>query len=121
MIQLLSLLKVCDNTGVKVLKVIGVHKRKSGIGHIGDMVTASVKEAEPTAKSKKGDIVRALIVRTRSEILRADGRTLKFGDNAAVLISPDKKPLGTRVFGPLPLELRCEQWIKVLSLSGNCI
>ncbi len=121
MIQLLSLLKVVDNTGVKVLKVIGVHKRKSGIGRIGDMVTASVKEAEPGAKAKKGDVVRALIVRTRAETLRADGRMLKFSDNAAVLLASDKKPIGTRISGPLPLELRTEQWIKILSLSANCI
>lgn len=116
MIQMRSCLGVVDNTGVRMVRVICVHKDKRA-GGMGDMVTASVREADPGAKARKGDVVRALVVRTRKPHHRPDGRLFGFAENSAVLLAPDGKPLGTRVFGPVPVELRAERWLKVLSLA----
>lgn len=121
MIQMMSRLSVVDNTGVKIIRVIGVHHKKSRQGIIGDMVTASVREVKGECKFKKGDVVRALIVRMRAELPRKDGRKIKFSDNAAIMLANDLKPIGTRIAGPLPIELRTDKWIKVMSLSPYSI
>lgn len=118
---MMSMLNVVDNSGVKLIRVISVHKPYHKGGVVGKMVTASVREARPDAKARKGDVVRALIVRTRRDIRRSDGRVLAFADNAAVMLTPDLKPMGTRVFGPLPIELRTQQWLKVLSLAPQTV
>ena len=85
------------------------------------MVTASVKEANPGAKAKKGDVVRALVIRTKLLTSRKDGRIVGFADNAAVMLTPDMKPMGTRIFGPVPIEIRSQKWIKVMSLAPQAV
>lgn len=118
MIQLESYLRVADNSGAKVIKVIqvsGGFKRKSG--SIGDIVVASVREAVPNTDIKKGDIVRAVVVRTRKEIRRPDGTYIRFDDNAAVIIDKQNQPKGTRVFGPVARELREKGFSKIASLA----
>lgn len=118
MIQLESYLKVADNSGAKVIKVIQVQGgffRKTGT--IGDTVVASVKEAAPNTDFKKGDIVNAVLVRTRKEIRRNDGTYIRFDDNAAVIIDKMNQPKGTRVFGPVARELREKGFSKIASLA----
>ena len=124
MIQAESYLKVADNTGAKELKcirVLGGSKRK--FGNIGDVIVASVRKAAPGGSVKKGDVVRAVIVRTAKGVRRADGTYVRFDENAAVLIGgvEDKNPKGTRIFGPVARELRDKDFMKILSLAPEVI
>ena len=122
MIQAESYLKVADNTGAKELKtirVLGGSKRK--YGNVGDVVVASVRKATPGGSVKKGDVVKAVIVRSAKGVRRADGTYVRFDDNAAVLIKDDKNPRGTRIFGPVARELRDREYMKILSLAPEVI
>ena len=122
MIQQESYLKVADNTGAKELKtirVLGGSKRK--FGNIGDVVVASVRKAQPGGTVKKGEVVKAVIVRTSRGVRRADGSYVRFDDNAAVLIKEDKNPRGTRIFGPVARELRDKDYMKILSLAPEVL
>ena len=122
MIQEESYLKVADNTGakeIKTIRVLGGSKRK--FGNIGDVVVASVRKAAPGGSVKKGDVVKAVIVRTAKGVRRADGTYVRFDDNAAVLIKDDKNPRGTRIFGPVARELRDKDYMKILSLAPEVI
>ena len=122
MIQQQSLMKVADNTGAKELmciRVLGGTGRR--YGNIGDVVVACVKKAAPGGTVKKGEVVRAVIVRSVNGIKRADGSYLKFDENAAVMIKEDKTPRGTRIFGPVARELREKDYIKILSLAPEVL
>ena len=122
MIQQESYLKVADNTGakeIKTIRVLGGSKRK--FGNIGDVVVASVRKAQPSGTVKKGEVVKAVIVRTSRGVRRADGSYVRFDDNAAVLIKEDKNPRGTRIFGPVARELRDKDYMKILSLAPEVI
>ena len=122
MIQQESYLKVADNTGAKeihCIRVLGGSKRK--FGNIGDVIVASVRKAAPGGTVKKGDVVKAVIVRTKKGIRREDGTYLRFDENAAVLIKDDKNPRGTRIFGPVARELREKDYMKILSLAPEVI
>jgi len=121
-IQQQTMLKVADNSGAKKLmciRVLGGSKRK--FGRIGDIIVASVKEAMPNANIKKGEVVKAVIVRTRKEIRREDGSYIRFDDNAAVIIDDKKDPKGTRIFGPLARELRKKGFMKIVSLAPEVL
>ena len=122
MIQQESYLKVADNTGakeIKTIRVLGGSKRK--YGNIGDVVVASVRKAQPGGTVKKGEVVKAVIVRSAKGIRRNDGTYVRFDDNAAVLIKDDKNPRGTRIFGPVARELRDKDYMKILSLAPEVI
>ena len=122
MIQQESYLKVADNTGakeIKTIRVLGGSKRK--YGNIGDVVVASVRKAQPGGTVKKGEVVKAVIVRSARGVRRADGSYVRFDDNAAVLIKDDKNPRGTRIFGPVARELRDKDYIKILSLAPEVL
>ena len=122
MIQEESYLKVADNTGakeIKTIRVLGGSKRK--FGNIGDVVVASVRKAAPGGQVKKGDVVKAVIVRSSRGVRRADGSYVRFDDNAAVLIREDKNPRGTRIFGPAARELRDKDYMKILSLAPEVL
>ncbi|MCF2596633.1 50S ribosomal protein L14 [Pseudoflavonifractor phocaeensis] len=122
MIQQESYLKVADNTGakeIKTIRVLGGSKRK--FGNIGDVVVASVRKAAPGGTVKKGEVVKAVIVRTSRGVRRADGSYVRFDDNAAVLIKEDKNPRGTRIFGPVARELRDKDYMKILSLAPEVL
>ena len=122
MIQTQTKLKVADNSGAKMLlciKVLGGSKRR--YASVGDIIVVSVKEAMPNSKVKKGDVVRAVIVRTAKEVRRADGSYIKFDDNSAVLISPQGEPIGTRIFGPVARELRAKNFMKIVSLAPEVL
>ena len=122
MIQQESRLKVADNTGakeIKTIRVLGGSKRK--FGNIGDVVVASVRKAQPGGTVKKGEVVKAVIVRTSRGVRRADGSYVRFDDNAAVLIKEDKNPRGTRIFGPVARELRDKDYMKILSLAPEVL
>ena len=122
MIQEESYLKVADNTGakeIKTIRVLGGSKRK--FGNIGDVVVASVRKAAPGGTVKKGDVVKAVIVRSAKGVRRADGSYVRFDDNAAVLIKDDKNPRGTRIFGPVARELRDKDYMKILSLAPEVL
>ena len=122
MIQEETYLKVADNTGakeIKCIRVLGGSKRK--YGNIGDTIVASVRKAAPGGQVKKGDVVKAVIFRTCSGALRADGTYVRFDENAAVLINADKSPRGTRIFGPVARELREKEYMKILSLAPEVI
>ena len=122
MIQQESYLKVADNTGakeIKCIRVLGGAKRK--FGNIGDVIVASVRKATPGGTVKKGEVVRAVIVRTCKGVRRADGTYVRFDENAAVLIKDDKNPRGTRIFGPVARELRDKEYMKILSLAPEVI
>ena len=122
MIQQESYLKVADNTGAKEIKsirVLGGSKRK--FGNIGDVIVASVRKATPGGTVKKGEVVRAVIVRSAKGVRRADGTYVRFDENAAVLIKEDKNPRGTRIFGPVARELRDKEYMKILSLAPEVI
>ena len=122
MIQQETRLHVADNSGAKELGVIRVlGGTRARYARVGDIVTASVKEASPTGSIKKKAVVRAVIVRTRGQIRRADGSTIRFDDNAAVIINDDKNPKGTRVFGPVPRELRELGFNKIISLAPEVL
>ena len=122
MIQEETYLKVADNTGakeIKTIRVLGGSKRK--YGNIGDVVVASVRKAQPGGTVKKGEVVKAVIVRTSRGVRRADGSYVRFDDNAAVLIRDDKNPRGTRIFGPVARELRDKDYMKILSLAPEVL
>ena len=122
MIQSESYLKVADNTGakeIKCIRVLGGSKVK--YGNIGDVIVASVRKSTPGGQVKKGEVVKAVIVRTAKGIHRADGSYVRFDENAAVLIKDDKNPRGTRIFGPVARELRDKDYMKILSLAPEVI
>ena len=122
MIQQESYLKVADNTGAKeihCIRVLGGSKRK--FGNIGDVIVASVRKAAPGGTVKKGDVVKAVIVRTKRGVRREDGTYVRFDENAAVIIKEDKNPRGTRIFGPVARELRDRDYMKILSLAPEVI
>ena len=122
MIQQESYLKVADNTGAKELKCIRVlGGSKVKYGNIGDIIVASVRKAAPGGQVKKGEVVKAVIVRSAKGVRRADGTYVRFDDNAAVLIKDDKNPRGTRIFGPVARELRDKDYMKILSLAPEVI
>ena len=122
MIQQESRFKVADNSGAKELGVIRVlGGTRARYARVGDIVTCSVKEATPNGYVKKKAIVRAVIVRTRQPIRRPDGSTIRFDENAAVLVNDDKTPKGTRVFGPIPRELREKGFMKIISLAPEVL
>ena len=122
MIQQQTLLKVADNTGAKELmciRVLGGSLRR--YGNIGDVIVASVKKAAPGGMVKKGDVVKAVIVRSVKGVRRTDGTYIKFDENAAVIIKEDKNPRGTRIFGPVARELRDHEYMKILSLAPEVL
>jgi len=122
MIQQESYLKVADNTGakeIKCIRVLGGSGRR--YGNIGDVIVASVRKAAPGGTVKKGDVVKAVIVRTVKGVNRADGTHVRFDENAAVLIKEDKNPSGTRIFGPVARELREKEYMKILSLAPEVV
>ncbi|GEL15524.1 50S ribosomal protein L14 [Pediococcus cellicola] len=122
MIQQESRLKVADNSGAReilVIKVLGGSRVK--FGYIGDIVVATVKQATPGGVVKKGDVVKAVVVRTKDGAHRADGSYIKFDENAAVLIKDDKSPQGTRIFGPVARELRDKDYMKIVSLAPEVL
>ena len=122
MIQQESYLKVADNTGakeIKCIRVLGGSRRK--YASIGDIIVASVRKATPSGSVKKGDVVKAVIVRTCNAVRRPDGTYVRFDENAAVLIQEDKTPRGTRIFGPVARELRDRDFMKILSLAPEVI
>ena len=121
MLQMGSVLDVADNTGAKKVAVIRRLGQLSRTAGIGDIFIGSVKESTPEASVKKGEVVRAVIVRTRATIRRPDGSTIRFDDNAAVLVNDDKTPKGTRVFGPVPRELRDLGYSKIISLAPEVL
>jgi large subunit ribosomal protein L14 len=122
MIQQETRLVVADNSGAKVILCIrvlgGTRRRYAGVG---DIIVATVKQASPTGTVKKKSVVKAVVVRTTKEITRKDGSTIKFDDNAAVIISDDKQPKGTRIFGPVPRELRDLGYAKIISLAPEVL
>jgi len=122
MIQIYSRLEVADNSGARKLRVIqvvgGSKRRYAGLG---DIVTASVKEALPNSNVKKGDVVKAVVVRVRKDTQRPDGTVIRFDSNAAVLINPQKEPRGTRIFGPVPRELRDKGFMRIISLAPEVV
>ncbi len=122
MIQQETFLKVADNTGakeIKCIRVLGGSKRR--YGNIGDVIVASVRKTQPGSTVKKGDVVKAVIVRSAKGVRRADGTYVRFDENAAVLIKDDKNPKGTRIFGPVARELRDKDFMKILSLAPEVI
>ncbi len=122
MIQSETFLKVADNTGakeIKCIRVLGGSKRK--YGNIGDVIVASVRKSQPGGTVKKGEVVKAVIVRSAKGVRRADGTYVRFDDNAAVLIRDDRNPRGTRIFGPVARELRDKDYMKILSLAPEVV
>ncbi|MDA8226107.1 50S ribosomal protein L14 [Geobacter benzoatilyticus] len=122
MIQMQTILDVADNSGARKLfciKVLGGSKRK--YAGIGDIIVASVREAIPNSKVKKGDVVKAVIVRTAKEIGRIDGSYIRFDDNSAVVINNQREPVGTRIFGPVARELRARKFMKIVSLAPEVL
>lgn len=122
MIQVESMLGIADNSGAKrvqCIKVLGGSKRK--YASIGDVIVIAVKEAIPNSKVKKGEVKKAVIVRTKKEINRADGSYIRFDDNSAVLVNNDKEPIGTRIFGPVARELRAKKFMKIVSLAPEVL
>jgi len=122
MIQMQTMLDAADNSGAKKLacvKVLGGTRRRYAT--LGDVIIVSVKEAIPHSKVKKGDVMRAVIVRTAKEVRRQDGSYIKFDDNSAVLINPQNDPIGTRIFGPVARELRAKKFMKIISLAPEVI
>lgn len=122
MIQMQTILDVADNSGAKKLfciKVLGGSKRK--YASVGDIIVASVKEAIPNSKVKKGDVVKAVVVRTAKEIGRPDGSYIRFDDNSGVVINNQKEPVGTRIFGPVARELRAKKFMKIVSLAPEVL
>jgi len=122
MIQAQTILNVADNSGAKKLyciKVLGGTRRR--YARVGDVIVVSVKESLPNSKVKKGDVLRAVIVRTVKEIKRDDGSYIKFDENSAVLINPQNEPIGTRIFGPVARELRAKRFMKIISLAPEVL
>lgn len=122
MIQMQTRLNVADNSGAKevmCIKVLGGSKRRSA--SIGDIIVVSIKDAIPNAKVKKGDVAKAVVVRTVHKLRRPDGSYIRFDDNSAVLINTAKEPIGTRIFGPVARELRAKQFVKIVSLAPEVL
>jgi large subunit ribosomal protein L14 len=122
MIQMTSVLDVADNSGAKkvyCIKVLGGTRRR--YAQIGDVVIVSIREAIPGAKVKKGEVARAVIVRTRRELARSDGSSIRFDGNSAVLINKENEPIGTRIFGPVARELRAKRFMKIISLAPEVL
>jgi large subunit ribosomal protein L14 len=122
MIQMRTMLDVADNSGARkvgCIKVLGSSKRK--YASLGDVIVVSVKDAIPNSKIKKGDVVRAVVVRTKKGMRRADGSYIKFDDNSAVLINQQNEPIGTRIFGPVARELRAKKFMKIISLAPEVL
>ncbi len=122
MIQMQTNLDVADNSGarrVQCIKVLGGSKRK--YAHVGDIIVVSVKEAIPRGRVKKGDVMKAVVVRTAKDIRRPDGTVIRFDRNAAVLVNNQKEPIGTRIFGPVPRELRAKNHMKIVSLAPEVL
>lgn len=122
MIQMRTILEIADNSGAtraSMIGVIGRRGKRSAV--IGDIITANVKEAIPGAAVKKGEVVRAVVVRTRGPVRRPDGTTIRFNSNAMVIIDNQKNPRGTRIFGPVPRELRDKEFTKILSLAPEVV
>ena len=122
MMQMRSLFDVADNTGAKRASFIGVIGRSGTlIGRVGDIITVNIKESDPDATVKRGTVAKAVIVRTRNPIRRPDGTVLRFDSNALVIIDNQKNPIGTRIFGPVPRELRDKDFMKIISLAPEVI
>ncbi len=122
MIQMQSRLLVADNSGAKevmCIKVLGGSMRRTAA--VGDIIVVSIKDALPNAKVKKGEVAKAVIVRTKQMIRRPDGSSIRFDDNSAVLIKADKEPIGTRIFGPVARELRAKKFVKIISLAPEVL
>ncbi|MBW1989780.1 MAG: 50S ribosomal protein L14 [Deltaproteobacteria bacterium] len=122
MIQAESRLSVADNSGAKVvlcIKVLGGSRRR--YASVGDIIVVTVKEALPNSKVKKGDVMKAVVVRTKKEIRRPDGTYIRFDDNSAVLINQYREPVGTRIFGPVARELRARRFMKIVSLAPEVL
>ncbi|MEE9185956.1 MAG: 50S ribosomal protein L14 [Candidatus Binatia bacterium] len=122
MVQMSTVLNVADNSGarkVQCIKVLGGSKRK--YASIGDIIVVSIKEAIPNAKVKKGDVMKAVVVRTAKEIGRPDGTYIRFDSNSAVLIDNQREPVGTRIFGPVARELRAKRFMKIISLAPEVL
>jgi large subunit ribosomal protein L14 len=122
MVQTTTTLDVADNSGAKKLmciRVLGGTKRK--YASLGDVIVVSIKEAIPNAKVKKGDVAKAVIVRTRKEVSRQDGSYIRFDVNSAVLVDKDNEPIGTRIFGPVARELRAKKFMKIISLAPEVL
>ena len=121
MIQMESKIEVADNTGARVAKMIGVIGKRTRSARIGDIITAHIREAIPTASIKKGTVVKAVVVRTAYPIRRPDGSVLRFDGNAVVIIDKDGNPRGTRIFGPVARELREKNFMKIVSLAPEVL
>lgn len=122
MIQMQTNLEIADNSGarrVQCIKVLGGSKRR--FASVGDVIVVSVKEASPKGRVKKGDVRQAVVVRTAKDVKRPDGSTIRFDGNAAVLINKNKEPIGTRIFGPIPRELRAKSFMKIISLAPEVL
>jgi large subunit ribosomal protein L14 len=122
MIQAETRLSVADNSGAKVvscIKVLGGSRRR--YASVGDVIVVSVKEAIPNAKVKKGDVLKAVVVRSKKELHRPDGSFIRFDDNSAVLITGNREPIGTRIFGPVARELRAKRFMKIISLAPEVL
>ncbi len=122
MIQMESVLDVADNSGakrVRCIKVLGGSKRR--YASVGDIIVVSVKDAAPNGKVKKGELTRAVIVRTKKEIRRRDGSYIRFDNNSAVLLTKDNEPVGSRIFGPVARELRAKRFMKIVSLAPEVL
>ena len=122
MIQLRTVLDVADNSGAKkiqCIKVLGGSRRR--YARVGDIIVVAVREVDPNTPVKKGDVKKAVVVRTRKEVKRADGSHIKFDSNAAVLVGDNKEPIGTRIFGPVARELRAKRFMKILSLAPEVL
>lgn len=122
MIQMQTVLDVADNSGAKkvgCIKILGGTRRK--YARVGDVIVVSVKDAVPNSKIRKGEVVRAVVVRTTKEVGRPDGSYIRFDDNSAVLINPQGEPIGTRIFGPVARELRARRFMKIVSLAPEVV
>jgi large subunit ribosomal protein L14 len=122
MIQMQTVLDVADNSGARkvgCIKILGGTRRK--YARVGDVIVVSVKDAVPNSKIKKGEVVRAVVVRTTKEVGRPDGSYIRFDDNSAVLINPQGEPIGTRIFGPVARELRAKRFMKIVSLAPEVV
>ena len=122
MIQTQSMLKVADNSGARAvmcIKVLGGSKRR--YARVGDIIKVAIKEAIPTGRVKKGQVAEAVVVRTKKDIKREDGSSIRFDDNAAVLVNTQKQPIGTRIFGPVSRELRSKDFMRIISLAPEVI
>ena len=121
MLQIRTRLDVADNTGARMAKMIGVIGKRTLIAHIGDVITAHIREAQPGGQVQKGEVVRAVVVRTKQPIRREDGSYLRFDNNAIVIIDKDENPKGTRIFGPVARELREKNFMKIISLAPEVL